>query len=165
MGNSGGVGSPVGPCGPSVNHLQRAPRHRDPRGSSVQLVDLLRSCELVAFVSVTDSARARAFYEATLGLPLVEESPFALVFDAHGTSLRVTPVADLRPLGSTVLGWAVPDIVEAVNTLTERGIVFEHYEGLDQDASGIWHSPGGAAVAWFRDPDGNILSLTQFLAA
>lgn len=128
-------------------------------------MSLLRTCEVVAFVSVTDAQRARVFYEDTLGLPLVDESPFALVFDAHGTSLRVTPVRELRPLNSTVLGWVVPDIVAAVTSLAERGVAFERFDGLDQDDSGVWRAPGGAAIAWFCDPDGNVLSLTEVPSA
>jgi catechol 2,3-dioxygenase-like lactoylglutathione lyase family enzyme len=120
---------------------------------------MLGGSDLIAFVSTTNRARAAAFYGETLGLELIEESPFALVYDAHGTMLRVTIVDALEPAPQTVLGWAVPDIVAATDQLP---VDFIHYDGMDQDERGIWTSPSGARVAWFRDPDGNLLSLTQF---
>jgi hypothetical protein len=97
-----------------------------------------------------------------LALPLIEEvMPFALVYDAHGTMLRVTIVKQVQPAGYTVLGWKVPDIVAAANGLTAAGIVFERYPGTQQDELGIWTSPAGGKVAWFKDPDGNTLSISQ----
>lgn len=123
---------------------------------------MLVNSKLVAFVCTTDAARARAFYGGTLGLQLLEESPFALVFDANGTMLRVTPIPELTPAKFTVLGWEVPDIDESVRRLVAAGATFNRYPGLDQDRHGIWLSPSGAQVAWFQDPDGNVLSLTQF---
>ena len=123
---------------------------------------MLGSVDLVAFVSTADPERALEFYGAKLGLRLVEESPFALVFDVHGTMLRVTLVPVVVAAPYTVLGWAVPDVAAAVQDLTRQGIDFDTYEGMGQDEHAIWTSPGGARVAWFRDPDGNTLSLTQF---
>lgn len=123
---------------------------------------MLGSAELVAFVSTAEPGRAREFYAARLGLRLVEESPFALVFDAHGTMLRVTLVPDVVAAPYTVLGWTVPDIAAAIQHLAREGVEFDTYEGMGQDELAIWTSPGGAKVAWFRDPDGNTLSLTQF---
>ena len=113
-------------------------------------------------MGTADAAVAKAFYAGTLGLHLVGEDTFALVFDVGGTRLRVSVVPDVRPAGYTVLGWTVPDIRSAVLELVQRGVVFQHFEGLEQDADGIWTAPGGARVAWFRDPDGNTLSITQF---
>lgn len=102
------------------------------------------------------------FYRDTLGLPLVsEELPFALVFDAHGTMLRVTVVEKVVSASYTVLGWQVPNIVAAAKALTQAGVRFERYSGMQQDELGIWPSPGGASVAWFKDPDGNTLSISQ----
>ena len=124
---------------------------------------MLADAPLVAFVPVTDIARARTFYESTLGLPVVDDSPFALVVEASGTSVRITPVPDLRTQPFTILGWEVPDIEETVTQLTGRGVPFNHYEGMDQTAGGVWTSPSGDMVAWFTDPDGNTLSLTQFV--
>jgi catechol 2,3-dioxygenase-like lactoylglutathione lyase family enzyme len=122
----------------------------------------LRDQPLIAFVATRDPDRAKKFYSGTLGLPLVsEELPFALVFDAHGTMLRVTVVKKLKPAGYTVLGWQVPNIAAAANGLTKAGVRFERYPGMQQDALGIWTSPGGGKVAWFMDPDGNTLSISQ----
>lgn len=117
---------------------------------------------LVGFIASSDPDRARQFYGEILGLPLIEEQlPFALVFDAHGTMLRVTFVKQLQPAGYTVLGWEVPDVAAAAGALSARGVRFERYPGMSQDDLGIWTSPGGAKVAWFKDPDGNTLSLSQ----
>jgi catechol 2,3-dioxygenase-like lactoylglutathione lyase family enzyme len=122
---------------------------------------MLGSSKVVAFVATAAPARARAFYANTLGLSLVSEDSFALVFDAGGTMLRVSIVQEVRPAGYTVLGWMVPDISVAVRDLAQRGVALQRYDGLNQDAQGIWTAPGGARVAWFHDPDGNTLSLTQ----
>ncbi len=117
----------------------------------------------IAFVATRDPARSREFYERTLGLHLVrDELPFALVFDVHGIMLRVTPVKELTAAPYTVLGWNVPDITEAVQALHAAGVVFQRYSGLAQDESGVWTSPSGARVAWFKDPDGNTLGISQF---
>jgi catechol 2,3-dioxygenase-like lactoylglutathione lyase family enzyme len=122
---------------------------------------MLGSNDLIAFVAVTDLARAREFYEDGLGLTLTDDTPIAIVFDAHGTTLRVTLVDNLDPPGYTVLGWMVDDIAAAARELTARGVNFNRYDGMDQDELGVWTAPGGDQVAWFRDPDGNTLSLTQ----
>jgi len=122
---------------------------------------VLHSSEVIAFVATTDSERARGFYQAALGLSLLRDEPFALVFDAHGTTLRVQKVRALDPAPYTVLGWKVPDVRATVSSLAARGIRFERYPDLMQDDVGVWTSPGGARVAWFKDPDGNVLSLTQ----
>lgn len=123
---------------------------------------MLKSQPIVAFVATTDPKRAKAFYAKTLGLRLVSEDGFALAFDAGGTMLRVAIVKTLQPAGYTVLGWIVPDIVKAVRDLVKRGVIFQRYEGMPQDDLGIWSSPSGARVAWFSDPGGNTLSLTEF---
>jgi catechol 2,3-dioxygenase-like lactoylglutathione lyase family enzyme len=123
---------------------------------------MLGTCDLIAFVATAEPARAREFYEDTLGLHLIEDGPFAIVFDTNGTMLRVQKVAELRPAPFTTLGWNVTDIVEAVTTLRGRGVTFERYEGMPQDKLGIWASPAGGKIAWFKDPDGNTLSLAQF---
>ncbi|MGA2537855.1 MAG: VOC family protein [Terracidiphilus sp.] len=125
---------------------------------------ILGTSKLMAFAPVTDPARARAFYEGVLGLRLVEdEAPFALVFDANGTMLRVTPVGEHRPQPFTVLGWEVESIESTVQRLMEAGVVFERFPGMnDGHPLAIWTSPSGAQIAWFKDPDGNLLSVTQF---
>jgi len=124
---------------------------------------MLGTCPIVAFVGTQDPARAKAFYAKTLGLRFVSEDPFALVFDADGTMLRVAVVPEVRPAGYTVLGWKVADIKQAVAELKKKGVRFTRYEGLDQDDEGIWRSPAGARIAWFADPDRNTLSLTEFV--
>ena len=121
---------------------------------------MLDACDLVAFVATANPAEARRFYEDTLGLRLVSDEPFALVFEARGTELRVTKVEALTPAPFTVLGWSVPDIRAAMRELAGRGVRFERYPGMEQDADGAWRSPGGGKVAWFKDPDGNVLSLS-----
>jgi catechol 2,3-dioxygenase-like lactoylglutathione lyase family enzyme len=125
---------------------------------------ILGASKLIAFVHITEWSRARAFYEDVLGLRLVEEEkPFALVFDANGIMLRVTPGGEHKPAPGTVLGWEVESIESTVEQLTAAGVEFLRYPGLnDADPLGIWTSPSGARIAWFHDPDGNVLSLTQF---
>jgi len=118
--------------------------------------------KLMAFVATRDPIRARAFYRDTLGLELVSEDQFALVFDIGGTMLRVTTVQELTPAAYTVLGWQVQEVVGAAKSLQQKDVGFERYPGMVQDEHGIWKSPSGAMVAWFKDPDGNTLSLTQF---
>jgi catechol 2,3-dioxygenase-like lactoylglutathione lyase family enzyme len=122
---------------------------------------MLGSSDLVAFAASTDLPRARAFYEGVLGLPAVEQNDFACVFDANGTMLRVTAVREFSPAGYTVLGWRVADIEAVAAGLSARGVAFSRFDGMEQDGHGVWTSPGGDKVAWFTDPDGNILSLTQ----
>ena len=117
---------------------------------------------IVAFVATSKPARARRFYRDKLGLRLLSEDGFALVFDAHGTMLRVTIVEDVGARAYTVLGWRVPDIVAAARRLKDAGIRLQRYPGMGQDKQGVWTSPSGARVAWFKDPDGNTLSITQF---
>jgi catechol 2,3-dioxygenase-like lactoylglutathione lyase family enzyme len=123
---------------------------------------MLQSSELIAFAATADLRRAREFYEQVLGLTLTEETGFACVFDARGTMLRVTAVQQVARPGYTVLGWRVADIAATVAGLAARGVTFTRYDGMGQDENGIWTTPGGDQVAWFADPDGNILSLTQF---
>jgi catechol 2,3-dioxygenase-like lactoylglutathione lyase family enzyme len=127
---------------------------------------MVESCELMAFVTVTDREAAQRFYGSTLGLRLVEDSAFALVFDAHGTTLRVAIAADASPAPYTVLGWAVPDVRGLADELAGQEIDLERFDGLGgQDARGVWTAPGGAQVAWFKDPHGNLLSITQLTSS
>jgi catechol 2,3-dioxygenase-like lactoylglutathione lyase family enzyme len=117
---------------------------------------------LVAFAATSDPERAKKFYRDTLGLRLAaEQLPFALVFDANVTVLRLQIVNKVVPSGYTSLGWQVSDITAAAKALTEAGVRFERFPGMEQNELGIWSSPSGAKVAWFKDPDGNILSIGQ----
>jgi catechol 2,3-dioxygenase-like lactoylglutathione lyase family enzyme len=123
---------------------------------------MLTTSKLMAFVATRDGVRARAFYEGTLGLKVLSDDDFALALDAGGTTLRVQKVGDLSPHPFTALGWEVDDIDATIDALRTRGIVFQRFPGLDQDDRGVWISPSSdARIAWFRDPDGNTLSLTQ----
>jgi catechol 2,3-dioxygenase-like lactoylglutathione lyase family enzyme len=123
---------------------------------------LLGREKLVAFVATRDLDRARAFYRDTLGLRLVSEDRFSLVFDVADTMLRVAAVQEMTEAKYTVLGWQVGDIIKTAKKLRDAGVKFENYAGMKQDEAGIWKSPSGARVAWFKDPDGNTLSITQF---
>jgi len=123
---------------------------------------MLGSCSAIAFTLTTDPARAKTFYTNTLGLEFLTQDDYALVFNAHGTQLRVSMVPSHQPAQHPVLGWQVPDIAATVTGLSQAGVSFERYPFLPQDELGIWTSPDGAAkVAFFKDPDGNVLSLTQ----
>ena len=117
---------------------------------------------IIGFVATSNAEQARKFYGEKLSLPLIEEQmPFAIVYDAHGTMLRVTIVKEVYPAGYTVLGWKLPDIVTAAKGLAATGVKFERYASMEQDELGIWTSPSGGKVAWFKDPDGNTLSISQ----
>ena len=123
---------------------------------------MLGSTRPTAFLATTQGSRAAAFYGGTLGLPQRSEDAFALVFDMNGVELRVQKVEQLTPQPFTVLGWQVRNLPEIVASLAARGVVFEFFAGLAQNAQGIWRAPSGAQVAWFRDPDGNVLSLAEY---
>lgn len=125
---------------------------------------MLGQCDAIAFVATKQPEQAKSFYSSVLGLRFVSDTPFALVFDAAGTMLRISKVAELTPAPYTVLGWKVPDIRAIMEALANKGIPFERYEGLPQDELGIWTTPDGHKISWFKDPDGNTLSLTQFHA-
>ena len=132
---------------------------------------MLGTSKIVAFAAVRDRDAARKFYRDTLGLKLLGEDQFALVFDANGTMLRLSPVKDWTPPQFTVLGWEVRDIEATVKDLRSAGVEFQRYPWMkDQAETGIWTSPSGpgvaavhagARVAWFKDPDGNVLSVSQ----
>ena len=122
---------------------------------------MLAHAKIAAFVCTRDRAGAKRFYGEVLGLPLVHEDDFAAVFDANGIQLRVSTVPDLVPQKFTVLGWNVPDIEGTAQAMIAAGITFERVPGLEQDALGIWQPAPGVKVAWFKDPDGNMLSIAQ----
>ncbi len=122
---------------------------------------MLGSTNIVAFVSIKDSEKARAFYEGVLGLRFVKDDGFALVFDAHGIMVRAAKMKDFTPVQFTVLGWQVSGIENVVQALQNKGVHFEVFGFFKQDELGIWTAPTGDKVAWFKDPDGNILSLSQ----
>lgn len=123
---------------------------------------MLNTSIVIAFVATRQPDQAREFYENVLGLKVVNDEASALVFDAGGTQLRVSKVTSFTPASYTVLGWGVADIHTTIQHLLGKGVRFEQYEGLPQDESGVCRFPDGTQVAWFKDPDGNTLSLTQF---
>jgi catechol 2,3-dioxygenase-like lactoylglutathione lyase family enzyme len=120
--------------------------------------------EVVTFIPTRDPSQAKSFYEGTLGLRFVRDDQFALVFDIAGTMLRIARAPDFTPAPFTILGWEVKDIRKTALELKERAVKFEIFEGFGQDQLGIWTAPGGHQVAWFKDPDGNLLSISQHVA-
>ncbi len=123
----------------------------------------LASASPVTFIGTADHKTAKAFYVGTLGLTLVSEDDFAAVFDLAGTMLRLSTIPGFTAHPHTVLGWIVPDLPAAMAALKAKGVKFEVYPGMGMDADGYWSAPGGGPkIAWFLDPEGNNLSLTQF---
>ena len=122
---------------------------------------MLNQSRLVCFVATADAERARAFYQDKLGLTLIEDNGYSLLFDAHGTPLRMQRVETVAPHPYTALGWEVDDLAAAVRALAASGVAMARFPGLAQDADGIWDTPDGSRVAWFHDPDGNTLSMHQ----
>jgi catechol 2,3-dioxygenase-like lactoylglutathione lyase family enzyme len=121
---------------------------------------MLGSINIVAFVPTRDAEKARAFYEGVLGLRFVKDDGFALVLDANGIMVRIAR-AQFTPAAFTILGWQVADIENIAAGLQEKGVHFEMFGFFEQDALGIWTAPSGDKVAWFKDPDGNVLSVSQ----
>jgi catechol 2,3-dioxygenase-like lactoylglutathione lyase family enzyme len=122
---------------------------------------MLNTCSVIGFIPTKDIARARAFYVDQLNFEAVSEDSFALFISANGTPVRIFNAGEFTPASYTVLGWHVPDIAKTIEELNAHGIGVERYVYLEQNASGIWTAPNGAHVAWFKDPDGNTLSITQ----
>jgi len=121
---------------------------------------VLTAAPFMAFIAVTDLASARSFYGEVLGLHVEEANPFAVTLHSAGTTVRLTQVEHHQPQGFTVGGWEVPDLGATIDDLVSRGVTFTRYDGMDQDERGMWTTPSGDQVAWFKDPDGNTLSLT-----
>jgi len=123
---------------------------------------MLGTTNIIAFVPTTDAARSRAFYEGVLELRFVNDDGFAMVLDANGIMIRVAKVGkDFSPAQFTILGWQVSGIEKVVAGLRSKGVQFERYGFLKQDELGIWTAPTGDKVAWFKDPDGNVLSVSE----
>ena len=123
---------------------------------------MLASSTLQTIVLTSRIAEAEKFYSGVLGLPLNGESHGALIYDVGGSDLRVSPVPETQPSAHTVLGFAVPNLRAIVELLKQRGVSLERIAGLTHDSTGILTTPDGAKVAWFRDPDGNLLSVVQY---
>lgn len=122
---------------------------------------MLGKSNIVGFVPITDGARAREFYEGKLGLRFVKDDGFAVVFEGNNARLRAVKMKEVKSLHFTILGWEVKTIEQAVTSLRERGVHFETFGFFKQDELGIWTAPSGDKVAWFKDPDGNILSISE----
>jgi catechol 2,3-dioxygenase-like lactoylglutathione lyase family enzyme len=122
---------------------------------------MLATQKIVGFIPTTNFEQAKSFYVGRLGLGYRSEDSFALELDANGIRVRIAKIPDFKPAAFTIFGWEVQDIHQVVTGLNNKGIVFERYDFLEQDAAGIWTAPGGDKVAWFKDPDGNILSLSE----
>ena len=122
---------------------------------------MLGTTDIIAFVPTNDSAKARAFYEGTLGLRFVSDDGFALVFNANGIMIRVVKVQQFTPVQYTILGWQVKEIEKVVARLQQEGVHFDRFGFFQQDELGIWTAPNGDKVAWFKDPDGNTLSVSE----
>ena len=122
---------------------------------------MLASSKIVGFVPTKDSVNARSFYEGKLGFQFVSEDKFALVMRAGETMIRIAKVQHFTPPPFTVLGWEVSNIEEMVGWLQKRGVAFEKYPWMPDKESGIWTTPTGDKVAWFKDSDGNVLSVSQ----
>jgi len=126
-----------------------------------KLFKLLAEKKLKAFVPITKPGEAKSFYKDVLGLKLLSQDDYALEFEANGTLLRITIVREFKPQAFTILGWNVDDIASTIKSLNDKNIFCQKFGFLQQDGLGIWTSPNGSKVAWFKDPDGNILSLTE----
>jgi catechol 2,3-dioxygenase-like lactoylglutathione lyase family enzyme len=122
---------------------------------------MLGAINIVAFVPTRDSAKARSFYEGVLGIRFIKDDGFALVLDANGIMVRVSKVPEFKPAQFTILGWEVSGIEKVVTALTGKGVHFERFGFFKQDELGIWTAPTGDKVAWFKDPDANILSVSE----
>lgn len=135
--------------------------HRRNDGRKWYHWDMLTSGKMVGFVITTDYEAARAFYEGKLGFQFISLDQFALVVQAGDHPIRISKVDGFTPRQSTILGWDVTNIEAVIDWLTRRGVVFEKYPFVQDQERGIWTAPGGARVAWFKDPDGNVLSVAQ----
>lgn len=123
---------------------------------------MLGQAELIAFIPTIDADRSRRFYVDTLGLTFIADDTFAITIRSGATDIRISRMESFNPAPQTILGWKVLDITAAVKQFTDAGVVFERYPFLEQDADGVWAAPDGAAkVAWFKDPDGNVLSISE----
>ena len=123
---------------------------------------MLGKNNIIAFVPTNDPAKSRKFYEGTLGLKFISDDGFAMVFDANGTMVRIAKAGKFTPQQFTILGWQVKKIEDVVKKMRAKGVEFLTFPGMGQGTDGIWPAPDGAAkVAWFKDPDGNTLSVSE----
>jgi catechol 2,3-dioxygenase-like lactoylglutathione lyase family enzyme len=126
---------------------------------------MLDSAKMTGFVPTTDYDKARAFYEGKLGFKFVSHDQFALVVSVGGHKIRISKMPNFTPLQGTILGWEVDNIEAVVAWLKEQGVLVEKYPFIQDQELGIWTAPGGDKVAWFKDPDGNVLGVNQHHAS
>lgn len=124
---------------------------------------MLGDKKLKAFISTVEPEKAKEFYVNVLGLKLLSEDHYGMEFYSNGTLLRISTVNKLTPQPFTILGWNVENLPSVIGSLSRLGVIFEKYNFIEQDDFGIWTAPGGVKVAWFKDPDGNLLSLTEHI--
>ena len=122
---------------------------------------MLKNSKMVGFVATSRPEISKQFYEEILGLTLIEDTPFSIVFESGNATIRIQKTRQVRSPPNTSLGWEVANIELIVRALSDSGVRLEKFEGMEQDDLGVWSVPGGSRVAWFKDPDGNLLSLTQ----
>jgi hypothetical protein len=123
---------------------------------------MLGKYNIMSIIATAEPARVRPFYEETLGLAVINEDMYGVTFDANGARIRLSFVQEMKAAPYSVLSWSVPDIYEMIAALTVKEVIFEIYPGFGQDKAGVWTAPNGTKVAWFKDPGGNLLSLTQW---
>ncbi len=121
---------------------------------------MLNKSKLVSFIATANPAESKTFYQDVIGLTLIAETQFALIFDSNGVTLRIQKVQAVPEVAHTLLGWEVEDMATAVSSLQAKGVQFEQFEGLPQDDDGVW-TIGNEKIAWFKDPDGNTLSINS----
>lgn len=117
----------------------------------------------ISFVATLEPEKAKIFYGEVLGLEIIESSPYALVFSDGENMLRVQIVAELRPASHTAHGWEVTNIKQEIEDLMSKGVEFLTFDQLGQDALGVWTTPDGHKIAWFKDPSCNVLSFTEYV--
>ena len=125
---------------------------------------MLGTGKIMGFVPTTDYERARAFYEGKLRFEFVSLDPYALVMRVGGHTVRIVKIPNLTPLEGTILGWQIEDIETVARWLRDRGVATEKYPFVQDQELGIWTTPNGDKVAWFKDPDGNVLSISQHVS-
>jgi catechol 2,3-dioxygenase-like lactoylglutathione lyase family enzyme len=121
----------------------------------------LKDSKMVGFLATSSPDISKLFYDEILDLTLIEETPFALVFESVNAVIRIQKTEEVFPPPYTTIGWEVENIEFTARALSESGVQFERYEGMNQDYLGVWDVPNGSKVAWFKDPDGNLLSITE----
>ncbi|NKC01482.1 MAG: VOC family protein [Pseudomonadales bacterium] len=123
---------------------------------------MLANAELQTLALTADIPTAITFYEEVLGLSLKANSDGAAVFDVGGRDLRVSPVAETSPTEHTVFGFAVADVQGVAEELSSKGVPLVEFQGFPHDQNGLVATPDGSRVCWFRDPDGNLISVVQY---